>query len=116
LKPLPGAREAVRALRRAGVRQACVSNSARRIVEANLARLDLADVFEFAVAREDCAKGKPDPEPYALACGRFGLRPDQVLAVEDSDAGAASAYAAGIRAVLRVEAGAFAALLDLFVN
>lgn len=116
LMPMAGAREAVAALRRAGVKQGCVSNSTRRIVEANLARLDFADAFEFAIAREDVVRAKPDPEPYALACRRFGLRPTQILVVEDSDAGAAAAYAAGVRLVLRVENGAFAALLDLFVN
>jgi len=108
LMPLAGAREAIVALARAGVRQACVSNSVRRIVEANLARLDLA--FEFTIAREDVARGKPDPEPYALACRRFGLAPDEVLAVEDSDAGAASARAAGLR-VLRVDAAVFDAVI-----
>lgn len=106
LTPLKGAREAVAALARAGVRQAAVSNSARRIVEANLARLNLGPTFEFAIAREDVANGKPDPEPYALACVRFRLAPFEVLAVEDSAAGAASARAAGLQ-VLKVEPGVY---------
>jgi HAD superfamily hydrolase (TIGR01509 family) len=108
LTPFAGAHEAIAALAQAGVRQACVSNSVRRVVEANLALLDLP--FEFAIAREDVNQGKPDPEPYALACRRFGLAPGEVLAVEDSDAGAASARAAGLR-VLRVGAGVFEAVV-----
>jgi HAD superfamily hydrolase (TIGR01509 family) len=102
LMPLPGAREAVQALKRAGAPQACVSNSARRIVDANLAALALGDAFAFAIAREDVTRGKPDPEPYALACRRLGVAPSEALAVEDSDVGAASASAAGLR-VLRVD-------------
>lgn len=111
LRPFPGAREAVAALHRAGVRQACVSNSVRRIVETNMARLDLGAAIAFAIAREDVGHGKPDPEPYALACRRLGAEPRETLAVEDSDVGAASARAAGLR-VLRVGPGAFAEVLS----
>ena len=102
LRPMAGAREAVTALANAGVPQACVSNSARRVVTANLARLDVGDAFALAVAREDVARGKPDPEPYALARLRLGAAPDETLAIEDSDVGAASARAAGLR-VWRVD-------------
>jgi HAD superfamily hydrolase (TIGR01509 family) len=111
LTPFPGAREAVAALAAAGVPQACVSNSVRRIVEANIARLGVS--FAFTLAREDVANGKPDPEPYALACRRFALPPSAVAAVEDSEAGAASARAAGLR-VLRVQEDGFARLRALF--
>ena len=102
LAPLPGAREAVETLSRAGVPQSCVSNSARRIVDANLAAIRLAKYFAFTIARQDVQRGKPDPEPYALACHRFGASPSEVLAVEDSDVGAASARAAGLR-ILRID-------------
>jgi HAD superfamily hydrolase (TIGR01509 family) len=114
LAPLPGAREAVEALKRAGAPQACVSNSVRRIVDANLAALALGDAFVFAIAREDVARGKPDPEPYALACRRLGVAPSEALSVEDSDVGAASACAAGLR-VLRVDSRGevFAAVVAL---
>ena len=90
-----------------------MSNSVRRIVDVNLARLDLGDALAFSIAREDVAHGKPHPEPYALACQRLGAKPHETLAVEDSDVGAASARAAGLQ-VLRVEGDGFAALRDLF--
>ena len=112
LEPIPGAREAALKLQDWGAPQGCVSNSERRIVEANLQAIGLTHCFAFAIAREDVARGKPDPEPYVLACRRFGLPPAQVLAVEDSDAGADSARAAGLT-VIRVDpAGeAFAAVV-----
>ena len=117
LKPLPGAREAVEALKRAGVPQACVSNSVRGIVDANLAGLALGDAFAFAIAREDVARGKPDPEPYAFACRRLDVAPSEALAVEDSDVGAASARSAGLQ-VLRVDSRGevFAAVVALAVG
>jgi HAD superfamily hydrolase (TIGR01509 family) len=102
LRPMAGAREAVAALAKAGVPQACVSNSARPVVAANLARLEVGGAFAFTVARDDVARGKPDPEPYALACRRLGAAPDETLAIEDSDVGAASARAAGLQ-VWRVD-------------
>jgi HAD superfamily hydrolase (TIGR01509 family) len=96
LQPIPGAPETVLALAKAGLIQCAVSNSARRIVEANLRALGLEGVMAFAIAREDVAEGKPDPEPYRRACLRLDLPADRVLAVEDSAVGAASARAAGL--------------------
>ena len=45
-------------------------------------------------------RGKPAPDIYLLAAERMGLRPDQVLAVEDAPSGIQSAYAAGLHRVL----------------
>jgi len=113
LQPIPGAPEAVLALAEAGLVQCAVSNSARRIVEANLKAIGIDHVMTLAIAREDVTHGKPDPEPYRLACERLRLLPTQVLAVEDSVVGAQSARAAGMP-VLRYGADFtdFAAILD----
>lgn len=97
VRPLPGALEAIAALAEAGVPQACVSNSEREVVDANLAALGIADLVAFSIAFEDVARGKPDPEPYALAARWLGLPPGEIAAVEDSVTGAASARAAGLR-------------------
>lgn len=114
LTPIPGAPQCVLALAEAGFIQCAVSNSSRRIVEANLKAMGLDHVMSFAIAREDVIEGKPDPEPYLLACTRLGLDPSNVLAVEDSVVGAQSARAAGMP-VLRYGADFkdFAAILDL---
>lgn len=112
LSALPGAIAAMSALAARGIRQCCVSNSPRTIVEANLTVIGAARFVEFAISRDDVTAGKPDPAPYRAACARLGLAPSRVLAVEDSAVGAASARAAGCP-VLRVEAdgAAFADLL-----
>lgn len=96
LKPLPGVLDLVRRFAANGIKQACVSNSGRRVVDANLAGLGLQSFFAFSISLDDVAKGKPDPEPYATACRRLGVLPAQVLAVEDSLTGFASAKAAGL--------------------
>lgn len=114
LEPIPGAPQAVLALASSGFIQCAVSNSSRRIVEANLKAMGLDHVMTFAIAREDVTEGKPDPEPYRLACQRLGLDPSGVMAVEDSVVGAQSAKAAGMP-VLRYGADFtdFSAILDL---
>jgi HAD superfamily hydrolase (TIGR01509 family) len=93
---LAGAVETIAELDALGVRQVCVSNSSRRIVDANLAALGVKRHIAFSVSLDDVSLGKPDPEPYRLACERLGLGPSQVLAVEDSETGAQSAHAAGL--------------------
>ena len=95
LKAMPGALAAMAQLHQAGIRQCCVSNSLRRIVDINLAALGVGAWVEFSISRDDVALGKPDPAPYALACRRLGLPPSNVLAVEDSATGLLAARAAG---------------------
>jgi HAD superfamily hydrolase (TIGR01509 family) len=99
LKPIPGALEAMRELAARGVAQACVSNSGRRIVDANIKALGIGDMIAFSLSLEDVSSGKPDPEPYREAARRFGDEPKAVVAVEDSGAGARSARAAGLYVV-----------------
>jgi HAD superfamily hydrolase (TIGR01509 family) len=99
LSPIPGAVEAVRALAAKGVGHACVSNSGRAIVDANLEALQIRPAISFSISLEDVSAGKPDPEPYREAARRFALPAAAVVAVEDSGAGARSARAAGLYVV-----------------
>jgi len=82
----PGALETVRALTKKGVPQACVSNSGRAVVDANLDALGIRDAIAFSISLNDVSKGKPDPEPFREAARRFGLPPASVVAVEDGAA------------------------------
>ena len=96
LAGLPGAIETIEALAARGIPQVCVSNSSRPIVEANLDALGIARHMSFVITIDDVAAGKPDPEPYRMACARLGLPASSVLAVEDSVTGAISAHRAGL--------------------
>ena len=99
LVPNPGALEAMRELATRGVAQACVSNSGRTIVDANIEALGIGAVITFSLSLDDVLSGKPDPEPYREAARRFALPAADVVAVEDSGAGARSARAAGLYVV-----------------
>ena len=96
LEPVPGALEAMRELAARGVAQACVSNSGRAIVDANIKALRIGKIIAFSLSLDDVSSGKPDPEPFREAARRLSAEPHATVAVEDSDAGARSARAAGL--------------------
>jgi HAD superfamily hydrolase (TIGR01509 family) len=99
LVAIPEAVATMRALAGLGVRQVCVSNSARRVVDANIKSLGIEDIIEFSLSFDDVTVGKPDPEPYLAACRKLGLEPAEVVAVEDSRSGVTSARAGGLYVV-----------------
>src|ERR1700722_1991928 len=99
LEPNPGALEAMRELAARGVAQACVSNSGRTIVDANIEALGIGKIIAFSLSLDDVSSGKPDPEPFREAARRLGAEPQATIAVEDSGAGARSARAAGLYVV-----------------
>jgi beta-phosphoglucomutase len=78
---------------------AVVTGAARSEVEQVLAAAGLAGSITAIVSSDDVADGKPHPESYlrALALLDGDLRPDEVVAFEDTEAGVASAKAAGLR-------------------
>jgi beta-phosphoglucomutase len=63
----------------------------------------LADCFRTIVSSDDVVHGKPDPEGYAKALAELRVDPGNSLVVEDTEAGIASARAAGVGRVLALE-------------
>lgn len=96
LLPILDAVAAVRELAKRKIRQVCVSNSGRGVVDANLQALGILDCIEFSISLDDVTAGKPDPGPYLQACARLGIAPAAVAAVEDSRSGALAARRAGM--------------------
>ena len=80
---------------------AIVSGAYRREIEPVVERAGLADAVGVLVAADDVTRGKPDPEGYlrALEALADDLEPADVVAFEDTEAGIASARAAGLRCV-----------------
>jgi beta-phosphoglucomutase-like phosphatase (HAD superfamily) len=93
-------REAVRyAAERATV--GIVSGAARAEIEPVVAAAGLGEAIAFVVSADDVGAGKPHPEGYLRALERLGgdVSAGDVVAIEDTEAGIASAHAAGIRAI-----------------
>lgn len=95
--PMPGARELLAELARAGVPVALCSNSPRRFVDLALDGAGMADVFPHSIAGDEVPRGKPAPDPYLAAAAKLGVPPAACVALEDSPVGAASARSAGMR-------------------
>jgi beta-phosphoglucomutase len=78
----------------AGYKLAFVTSSGRNEVEPILEASGVRSRFDTAVFGGDVKNLKPAPDPYRLAVERLGV--SRALVIEDSEAGAASGYAAGL--------------------
>ena len=94
---LPGARDAIESVRRAGLKTALASAS--RNAPLLLEKLGIADLFDYVVNADHIRRAKPDPEIFLAAARGLGLAPSECLGVEDAAAGIASIHSAGMKAV-----------------
>lgn len=78
---------------------AIVSGAAREEIVPVVAAAGLGELFATLVTDDDVRHGKPDPESYLLALDKLGTGADETLVFEDTEAGVASAKAAGTRVV-----------------
>lgn len=78
-----------------------VSGAFRREIEPVLVGAGIDGLISLLIAADDVERGKPDPEGYLLAvAGLDGdLHTAEVVAFEDTEAGVASAKAAGLHCV-----------------
>ncbi|EHK82341.1 haloacid dehalogenase superfamily protein, subfamily IA, variant 3 with third motif having DD or ED [Saccharomonospora azurea SZMC 14600] len=90
-----GARDALLAVRAAGVPSALVTSTERELTELALRTIG-HDMFDVTVCGDEVdGLNKPHPEPYLRAARLLGVDPARCVAVEDSPVGAESAAAAG---------------------
>lgn len=94
---LPGAVQALDAVRAAGLRigLASVSKNAFTVLD----RLGIAAKFDYVVDAATIARGKPDPEIFLKAAQALGVAPRDCLGVEDAVAGVAAIKSAGMVAL-----------------
>lgn len=97
VRPIPGAFEAVRALRAVGIRTALVTNKIRERTVEYLERHDLEDAFDAVVTASDCARAKPAPDMLLKAAEMLGVEPQACIMVGDSQNDALAGRAAGMR-------------------
>lgn len=94
----PGADTIVRAIRDRGKRLALVTGTSGREARSNLPA-DLLACFDVLVSGDMVTQGKPHPEPYRMALGLLGARPNQSLVIENAPYGIESARRAGLRCI-----------------
>src|SRR5262249_591634 len=81
-------------------RMAIVTTSKRSDFELIHRSRQIRNFFEFVLTVEDCARAKPDPDPYLRALSKFNAQPEDALVIEDSARGLAAALAAGLECVI----------------
>ena len=79
---------------------AICSGAARAEIEPVVEAAGIADCFRAVVSSDDVAHGKPDPEGYVRALELLETDPARAAVFEDTEAGVASARAAGVGRVL----------------
>jgi len=94
---LPGAVDALAAVRAAGLRigLASVSRNAFTVLD----RLGIRERFDYVVDAALIANSKPDPEIFLKAAAALGVAPADCLGVEDAVAGVAAIKSAGMTAL-----------------
>lgn len=95
-----GVAEGLAALRRRGLRLACLTNKPRDFARPLLAAKGLDGHFEQIFGGDDFARRKPDPLPLLKTCEALGTRPARTLMIGDSSNDARAARAAGCPVVL----------------
>ncbi len=95
-QPAPDARALLESAKKRGWTTGVVTSNTEARTRAWLARAGLDGLIDVVVGGDAVARGKPAPDPYALALKRAKCAADMALVVEDSAQGAAAALAAGI--------------------
>jgi phosphoglycolate phosphatase len=99
-----GVHEGLVAMKKGGVRLACVTNKPIAFARPLLEKKGLIDFFEVIYGGDSLAHKKPHPLPMLTVCNDFDLQPAQVVAIGDSSNDSEAARAAGCR-VLTVPYG-----------
>ena len=98
LATMPGLIELLSELEHAKIPKAIATSSGPDLPITSWASLRGGRI-QFILTCNDVPHGKPHPEIYLRAAGLFGLRPNELLVLEDSQNGCRAAVAAGTVAV-----------------
>lgn len=99
LEPLPGVRELLEDLRRAGIPCAVGSSTHRANIDLAMRLLGLGDFFTGIVTSEDVKNGKPAPDVFLKAAASVGCLPGRGVVFEDALAGVQAGLAGGFPVV-----------------
>jgi len=87
-------------LKKKGMKLAIVSSTSRKLIECVLRKKEWEKYFTMIVSGDEVKKSKPHPDIYTLCLRKTMANRNEILAVEDSKNGCASAEAAGINCII----------------
>ncbi len=96
IRPFPGMRDAVQALRRTGYRLGVVTSKIGEHASRELRSCDLEGLFDGLVSATDVERPKPHPEPVHRGLESIGTAAGETLMVGDSLYDLQAARAAGV--------------------
>ena len=95
-----GAKELLIWLKQNGYKTALATATPVDRASLYLKQVGLLEFFDVICSAREVKRGKPEPDIYLLAAKRLGLAPGECMALEDSQNGVRSAFAAGWKTVL----------------
>jgi beta-phosphoglucomutase family hydrolase len=96
IKPLPGALELIKSLKKQGFSMAIASSAPTENIELVTGTLGIAGCFQALVTGHDVTEGKPNPRVFLVAAQRLGVEPESCVVIEDAVAGVTAAKSAGM--------------------
>jgi 2-haloacid dehalogenase len=105
LPPHPEVAESLERLREAGLRLATLTNSTRRVAEAQMENSGLRGYFEQLLSADDLQRLKPAPEPYRMAAESLGVEVEGIRLVAAHAWDVAGALRAGCAAAFVARPG-----------
>ncbi len=73
------------------------TSSNRNRVDTILESAKLTQYFDDSICGDEVTKGKPNPEVFLKSCEKLGVRTDEAIVLEDSEAGIQAAHSAQIK-------------------
>ena len=96
----PGVHRFMKEAMEAGIKIGVCTTSNEQAAKAITEKI-LSDIhFDIVLAGDVVKNKKPDPEIYNLALEKLGLKPEEVMVVEDSKNGVKASKAAGIQTIV----------------
>lgn len=86
-------------LKNRGYKLGCCSNSIKETLHMMLKSAHLYDFFDIIIGNDEVVNPKPHPEIYLKAFDLLKINPDQIIIVEDSPHGIASAKSSGAHVI-----------------
>ena len=96
----PDAEKLLSYLKEKGIAVALATATPKERAEEYLRRVGLLQYFDEVVSARMVKNGKPAPDIYLFAAEKLGLKPEECMALEDSQNGIRSANTAGCKTVM----------------
>jgi HAD superfamily hydrolase (TIGR01509 family) len=98
--PKPGLREFLAMLESRNLQKAVATSTHEKEADGHLRAAGIRERFSVVVTGDQVERGKPAPDIYLEAARRLQVRPEDCIALEDSNAGVMAATSAGMATLM----------------